>query len=411
MQLTLGAIIAGGLGYVFQVLMGRLLVDEEFAVFSSLNALSMVFGSPLAALVMLIARRVASLQAAGEEGALPAIYRFWQTRIVAAGVVLAGLVAWGMPAVVGFVKTTDTVSVWLFIGVVSLNALVVVNLAFLQGLHRFGWLSGLAILIVILKIVSSVSLIVVANWGVRGSLAGMLCAAGTVWAVGVAILQRDFARAEPVPSKEIAKHGFSWREAGPVLSATVGFAVLSQMDVPLANRFFEPGVASAYAAAAVLGKAVLYIPGGLVMALFPMVAANETRSESSGRLLKQSLLVTLVLCGVVVVGYAILGKQVIGVLYGGRYPGAGALLGLYSLAMIPLVIVLVMKNFFIASGRNAFAWAIGASASGFVCGMLLSRPSVPGGVIAAVASFALTACSVGVWLLMYSNFCRRKVET
>ena len=409
MQLTVAAIIAGALGYVFQILMGRLLPDEEFAVFSALNALSMVFGSPLAALVMLIARRVASLQAAGEEGALPAMYGFWQTRVVAVCLVLAGLLAWGMPVVQGFVKTTDVIALWLFFGIVALNALVVVNLAFFQGLHRFGWLSVLAILIVIVKIASSVSLIVVADWGVRGALAGMLIAAGLTWAFGRGILRRDFANVEP--PTETRPHGFPWVEAGPVLSATVGFAVLSQLDVPLANRFFEPSVASAYAAAAVLGKAVLYIPGGLVMALFPMVAANETRSESSGRLLRQSLLATLALCGAVVVGYAIFGKQVVSILYGGRYPGAGALLGLYGSAMVPLAIALVMKNFFIASGKKTFSWIVGGSALAFVCGVMFSRPSFPAGVISAVALSALIICSVGVAVLMQSKFGSVPVET
>ena len=350
MQLTVAAIIAGALGYVFQILMGRLLPDEEFAVFSALNALSMVFGSPLAALVMLIARRVASLQAAGEDGALPAMYGFWQTRVVAVCLVLAGLLAWGMPVVQGFVKTTDVIALWLFFGIVALNALVVVNLAFFQGLHRFGWLSGLAILIVIVKIASSVSLIVVADWGVRGGLAGMLIAAGLTWAFGRGILRRDFANAEP-PTENRA-HGFPWAEAGPVLSATVGFAVLSQLDVPLANRFFEPSVASAYAAAAVLGKAVLYIPGGLVMALFPMVAANETNEQQrsfSGVLLRQSLLVTLILCGAAAFVYSLAAEPLIHAVYGLRYPQAAGILRLYGWAMVPLSMALVLKHFFIAS--------------------------------------------------------------
>ena len=403
MLLTVAAIIAGALGYVFQILMGRLLPDEEFAVFSALNALSMVFGSPLAALVMLIARRVASLQAAGEEGALPAMYRFWQTRVVAVCLVLAGLLAWGMPVVQGFVKTTDVIALWLFFGIVALNALVVVNLAFFQGLHRFGWLSGLAILIVIVKIASSVSLIVVADWGVRGALAGMLIAAGLTWAFGRGILRRDFANVEP--PTETRPHGFPWVEAGPVLSATVGFAVLSQLDVPLANRFFEPSVASAYAAAAVLGKAVLYIPGGLVMALFPMVAANETNEQQrsfSGVLLRQSLLVTLILCGAAAFVYSLAAEPLIHAVYGLRYPQAAGILRLYGWAMVPLSMALVLKHFFIASSTVGYSWLVGIAALLLVL-LVVTRHPLPGEILLIVALISCVLCGAALWIHTYSR--------
>ena len=46
---------AGGLGYVYQVLMGRLLTPADFALFTALMALAVICAAPLNALVMLLA--------------------------------------------------------------------------------------------------------------------------------------------------------------------------------------------------------------------------------------------------------------------------------------------------------------------------------------------------------------------
>lgn len=403
MLLTLAAIIAGGLGYVFQILMARLLADEGFAIFSALNALSMVFGSPLAALVMLIARRVASLQAAGQEGVLSAMYGFWQTRVIAVCLLLAGLLVWAMPAVQGLVKTADVFVVGLFLGIVAMNALVLINLGFFQGLRRFGWLSGLAILSVTLKIVGSVSLIVLGHWGLRGALAGMLIATGLTWAFSRAILQRNFTQGTALT--ESHAYGFSWTEAGPVLSATIGFTALSQLDVPLANHFFHPSVASAYAAAAVLGKAVLYIPGGTVTAMLPIVAANELNEQhraNSSVLLRQSLLVTLLLCGAIAIVYTLAAEPLVQVVYGLRYPPAAGILKMYGWAMVPLSLALVLTQFFIARSTGSYCWLVSIAALLLVV-LLIIRHSLPDDILLAIGGLSCILCVAALWIVAYDG--------
>ena len=57
--MSLAGVVGGALGYVFQVLMGRLLSPADFALFSAVMALGMFAASPLSALTMLVARQVA----------------------------------------------------------------------------------------------------------------------------------------------------------------------------------------------------------------------------------------------------------------------------------------------------------------------------------------------------------------
>ena len=60
--LVASGLVAGVLGYIFQIAMAHLLKNNEFSLFSTFNALHFILGSPLAALVMLLARRTALLQ-------------------------------------------------------------------------------------------------------------------------------------------------------------------------------------------------------------------------------------------------------------------------------------------------------------------------------------------------------------
>ena len=122
---------------------------------------------------------------------------------------------------------------------------------------------------------------------------------------------------------------FQWSETVPVICASGSFTLLSQLDIPLANYFFEPDLAGSYSAAAVLGKAVLYIPGGLVMALFPMVAANIRTHSSNKALLCQSFFLTLLLCSAAALMYMLMSDFFIGLFFHERFPKAAEILCFY----------------------------------------------------------------------------------
>ncbi len=389
--LTLATLFAGGLGYVFQVLMGRLLCDSDFAVFSSLNSLTMIVGSPLAALMMLIARRVASLNAADTAAGLPKLYHFWQTRVLGAFLVLGCILAWTIPQVQAFVKTSDGIAIWLFWSVLTINALVLVNAAFLQGFQRFAWLGGLSVVIVVLKIGIACGLIGAANWGLHGVLAGMLSAGFIIWIAGLIHLQQTFPPQQDQCEPEA--YGFPLHEVVSCLSATVGFAVLSQADVPVANRVFPSEIAASYAAAAVLGKAVLYLPGGIALALFPMVAANEHCTQSRVSLLRQALTTTFLACCAAATFYSFFGNFLIQLAYGNRYPQAGGILAMYGWAMVPLALVLVLKNFFIASA-NIWEGFLVASGGAILLFLLWHQATSPSTVLMLVGTLSATVCTI-----------------
>lgn len=398
--MTVMNVLAGGLGYVYQVLMARLLSPGDFVLFSALMSLIMVAGAPLGAMVMLVARRVAALTANRRPQSVSRLYWKLHRWLAVAGLLFCvGLYAC-MPWALAAVKSTDAVAVWLFAGAVVSGALALVNSGFLQGLERFRWLGGVGMVGAISRIAMSAGLILLCRSGARGALGGVLLSSLLVWLAGAWGLRRDVAALGGHEAPEGDQ--MNLRGVSSVMTSSVAFAVMTQLDMVLVNRYFDGGAASEYAAAAVLGKAVLYLPGGLVLALLPIVAARQARKQASGAELKQALLVTCVLCGVAAVAYAVWGNWLVRVLYGGRYADAGGLLASYGFAMLPMALVMVAEHFLIAQGRVLFAWLFVLLAPIQVATIHFWHPSLQA-VIATIGLFGTLLAAAGCGILMHES--------
>lgn len=353
--MTIAGLVGGLLGYAFQVLIGRLLSPGEYALFSAVMALTMFASSPLGAVHMLIARRVASFRAHNQLALLRRLYWRASQWSALAGTVFLLVLLFFTPGIQSYLKSPTSGPVLIFGLLLALSALAVVNNSFFQGMQRFGWLAGTGIAGVSLKIVFS-SLLIAAGLGVGGALTGIVLSVFLVWLLGALVTTQHFHPQGNGNGGQLPADPFPRGTIVPVLIANIAFVAMTQLDMVLVNYYFQPEQAGLYAAASVLGKAVLYLPGGLVIALFPMVAENHAKGQASAQLLLQVVAVTASLCGAAAMVYWWLGPWLISLLYGPAYAGAGELLRWYGLATLPMTLVMVAEHFLIAKGRVLFAW-------------------------------------------------------
>lgn len=353
--LTVANVVVGLLGYVYQVLMGRLLTPVEFALLSTIMALSTFLSAPLGAMFMLISRRVSALRAHSQLAVLRNLY--WNThKSLALGGLLFLLLFFPLADVSqSYLKASTQSSIWILGLILIFGAFLLVNNAFFQGMQRFGWLGGTGVLGVALKIVLSIVLISL-GFGVSGALVGVLMATFSLWLMGLRVTIREFP--ENGAQSHFSVESIPLGTVLPVIIANIAFAAMTQLDMVLVNGYFPPGQAGLYAAASVLGKAVLYIPGGLVMALYPMVAENHAKDQSSAHMMLQAVAITAVLCSIVSLTYWWFGDIFISLLYGRTYVGAGELLSWYGFAIMPMALVMVAEYFLIAKGRILFTWML-----------------------------------------------------
>jgi O-antigen/teichoic acid export membrane protein len=350
--LFIGSIAGGILGYVFQVLLGRMLSTQEYALFSATMALLTVLASPLCTLSMVVSRKVSEYRAKFDYGSISHLYYSINFQTAVIGTLLAGICYYFALDIQRYLKAPNLVPVYFFGALLFLSFLPVINNAFLQGLQSFTWLSATNFLVFLFKLIFSIALVWF-GFGVAGAIGGTLLAMLLVWGISYMALRGHLAEGQGKPSQ--TAH-LSLKSTLPVFFATTAFTAMTQLDMVLVNNYFPAHEAGLYAAASILGKAIMYLPTGIAMALFPMVAENHARDEGSSRLLLQSLQLVLILCGIGSIFYFFYGEWVVQLLYGERYQGAGNLLQYYGFAIMPMALVMVAESFIIAKGRVMFAY-------------------------------------------------------
>ena len=130
--------------------------------------------------------------------------------------------------------------------------------------------------------------------------------------------------------------------------AMLCFAVPANVDVIIAKHFFAAHTAGLYTAASVLGKIILFIPGAVVVAMFPKVSKMYAEKRDTGHLLNLSLLYTGLVSGVMAVGYWFFPSLVVRIPYGYAYVEVAPVVQLYGVAMLFFSLTVVLMRYSLA---------------------------------------------------------------
>jgi len=343
------------LGYAYQVLMGRLLTPVEFGLFSAIVALSMFFMSPLGAISLVVSREVSFSKAQGDSLKLRHLYFRIHKVIFLTWLALVAVYVIFSENLQVYLKSASQAPVLIFIISMLFGSFLTINAAYFQGEKKFGFLGLGNIFAIFFKIVFS-AIFIYLGLRVSGALLGGGLATAFLWLVGMFCIIRQFTRVRAYPSPKIILSGASFKSFIPVLVANICFVGMTQLDLVLVNWYFPSGEVGVYAAASVLGKTILYLPGGLVLALYPMVAENHALNKKTQQIVLQALLMTLVICGVAALTFFIFSSKIILFLYGDSYIAGEALLKWYGFALLPMALVTILEHFLIAKGRTLFVW-------------------------------------------------------
>ncbi len=350
--LVIGGVAAGVMGYVFQVLMGRMLTVQDYGLFNALMAHLVILSAPMGALMMMVTRRVSACRAVGDHGSIRHLYystNFRAVFVTGAAVAICFLfLGW----VQSYLEVSDS-NVIVLMGLVFLSLPPkVINNSFLQGLQYFRWLSIVSVLEIVFKIVCVVILVQI-GYGLSGVFSGVFISGVLVWLIIYIVLHRPLIDGQ---KKQYRTDHFTFRLVLPVLLANTAFVVMTQLDIVIVKYYFTAEEVGFYAAASIMGKAVMYLPGYISLALFPMVAEDHVQGKDSAGLLFQAIGLTVLLCSIGALFYFMFGEWVIALLYGESYRESGEILRYFGFAMFPMALVMVAEHFLIARGRVLFGY-------------------------------------------------------
>ncbi|WP_461257612.1 oligosaccharide flippase family protein, partial [Treponema sp. R80B11-R83G3] len=99
----------------------------------------------------------------------------------------------------------------------------------------------------------------------------------------------------------------------------VGMTVFTNIDVIIVKHYFTDEATGFYSVASILGKMILYISGSIVLVMFPFITEASVKKGDVNKILKKALLYGGGLSVLCTLGLNVLTKQVIFILFGGKY--------------------------------------------------------------------------------------------
>lgn len=350
--LSIAGIVGGIFGYIYQIIMGRLLDPQDFSRLSAAVGMVVFSTSFFGAVSMMITRQISFINHSTEYK-LPAEYLNRIRSRCLWGCMLA------LPVIIIFsdyiqkyLKIESGILIWIMYVYLVAAIFHTVNNACYQGLQKFKWLAFFAIYAMLAKLIFSVILI---NYGLglTGALWGLALASISMMLIGWIGLKPHISY-EFSQMNQLAK--ISINNFFPIYISTIAFTALTQLDVVMVNWYFSEEETAMYVAAAVLGKSVLYLTGGLVVVMFPLVAENFSQKKSTKEIFWNAVATNIIIGFAVTFLFYIYGEKIISLLYGDSYLPAGKILPWFSLSMVPVTIIILAEHYLIAKGKTLFAW-------------------------------------------------------
>jgi len=341
--LFVASMVTNVFNYAFQLTMGRLLSTEDFGLMNSLFSLLMITSLPFITIMTVLTRYVSTFMVEEVYGRIKGLLLRAYKNILSIGLFLFFVFVCLSSLIKPFLKM-DSVTPIVLLGIALFTSLVLpINTAFLQGLQKFRSLSIVSGTLGPAKFVFCL-IFVLLGLRVNGVFWGLILTNIAIFFISYAPLRSIIKSA----ATSIVKIDDLLSYAIPVFLANVCFAILTQVDLIMVRHYFPPTEVGIYASAAVLGRAIMYLPAVLVLALFPMVAEAHTKNQKSYHLLVKASTYTVVLAGSGTLLYLLFPRFIMGLLFGEKYVEAASLLGLYGFAMLPMGLLFILINYNLA---------------------------------------------------------------
>ncbi len=331
--------------FVFHMGATRSLGPELYGSLAALLGLVVIFAMPSLALQVTVTKKTSVFMANDCPGAVEYLFKRSLKWFFAAGLALFIFFFVFKDFFSSRLQIGDPWAV-VVLGLIAIAAMLVPLVrGILQGMQKF-YSFGLNLFADAFVRLSALGIVIYLGMKLKGVLFTSFIASMTAFLIGVFMIREIFKQSEK-PVNVITKREFL-KYALPVFLSMTGFSLLSFMDLFMVKYFFPPEQAGFYAVTSVIGKAFLYFPSAIVMALFPKVSAAHALNQDTKKLFYKSLWLTGAISFAGIIFCYFFPEFVIKLLAGGQYLEIAGIVKIFGLAILPLVLFNVLINYSLA---------------------------------------------------------------
>jgi len=350
-QLFVALMVVNVCNVAYQVVVGRVLGSNDYALLMAFLAVLTIVSRPLMALNTAVNHYVSLMRQRGAEGDADRLLKKWMIRTGVLGVLL-GVTVLIFSAPISAFFHIDRLAPVVVTGLIlpAVFVLPVLKGAAL-GLQRFGFISGSLILGAMIRAAGGAFFVLVlysaCGWALLGHGASLYVTAGILVVALFCGMKDGSEKAEPLPSlRSYLLQSFLIQTA---------YAVLMNADIVLVKHYLPDN--ETFAFASTIGRMVAFLPAAIAMAMFPKVVSQGNVSSGHNALFYRSLVYTLGCVAVAVAGCVLLPRLPLLILFGVHEAGAEQVLltRVMSVAMGASALLNVVVMFLLAQRRFLMA--------------------------------------------------------
>ncbi|MBI2613543.1 MAG: oligosaccharide flippase family protein [Candidatus Levybacteria bacterium] len=274
-----GSMTANILNYLFNLGMGRFLLESEYGTFISLISVFNIFSVLSTTVNTVFTKFSAVLVGQKKEEFIGQLFisGSWWIGIIA--FCITGFIIIFSYHISRFLNINSTILIDITALALFFSYLSFVGNGILQGLLKFGYYSFINIFSSLSKLILGLGFIFL-GFKVFGAISAFFLSA-LIGYLLVFFPLRKFL-------KNSGKKDFHFSNlrkklslyALPVFLANIGMTAFITIDIILVKHFFEPTTAGQYAAISTMGRSIFYAVSPIALVLFPLVAQRKERGEN-----------------------------------------------------------------------------------------------------------------------------------
>jgi O-antigen/teichoic acid export membrane protein len=341
--MIIGSTIANFLGYVYHLILGRLLGPANYGELAAILSLTGLISALFGFMGVVIVKFISSAQ--GHE--INSYIAWFTKKAIILGALIFGLTLVVIPFLSQFLhisaKILLLVPVFLFFFVVGFA-----YKSFLQGIIKFKEMVIATNVEMGTRVLLAVFLVSL-GFSVFGATLGILLSAVIGFIIAklyVGKLNHEGTIRNFNPGRTVLTYAL------PTLLVGIASNSLYSTDVLLVKHFFAPGEAGIYAALSTLGKIIFFGAAPVSVVMFPMVSKNHSLGKSTKKIFLLSVLLTGAICAGVLFIYLVFPNLAIGLLYGEKFLSASSHLALFGLFMSIFTIDQLIVSFYLSQGKT-----------------------------------------------------------
>lgn len=336
-------------GYLYQLLVGRVLGREHFGELASLLALFTILNVPSTVLQTILVKYFSALKAKNEIGQSKRLFIIVTRGLIFFEVILFVLLLPFIPYVASFLHIDhNEYFIWLYLIFASF-LLGTINGSMLQAFQLFTVSMVMTNIGMLLRLILGV---VTAYVGI-----GLVLLSNALTNFIAYILSffpiRTFLSVKSEKFTLSKKHML--RYSFPTFLTILGMTSLYNQDVILVKHFFSPELAGDYSSLSILGKVIYFASTAVGYVLFPVVAQYKEIKKDYRKLTYLALWVTATISLGITSLYFLFPVAIIRIFWGSTFAGATAYLGLFGIFISFIALSSLLITVCLAASR-LYVW-------------------------------------------------------